>query len=290
MTLSDFEEAALERSVKLQERKTARAAWIKQLEEKKLVYERKLEEEKKIEEEKFLAAVARFKSAKKAPRPKRRVRSWKWQSPADARARVWNIPEEEDEQSVLTAFLRVCIAEADGELQDCVGVWQVVRNIRSQKCNRGWVRKITECDDKGETTLSAFRRAQKHVLGMIAPKNSRVRWISKIETDCEPPENWPHSEAAWDSRYTKRCQHIVELGRYLLKGKLPPPRPGSRLKWLPGRPIAWGGRCESGKASCDDRMACRRGLVRVPGVDYTTNAFWIRSHGDVIEPVCAALG
>ena len=251
--------------------------------------EQRVEGEKRMQEHKEALA--------KRPKRKRSVRRFRWESPAAARGRVWNIPEEEGDQSVLNAFLRVCIAEADGMLQDCVGIWQVVSNIRQRSCNRGSVRRITECtagEDGEETMLSAFRRAQSHVLGMIKPRNFRVRWISNITTECEPPENWPHSEARWDSQYAKRCQHVVELGRHLLKGELPPSRPGARLKRLPGRPIAWGGRCESGKASCDDYIACARGLVRVPGVESTANAFWCRSGQGIcqkgVDPICEALG
>jgi hypothetical protein len=223
---------------------------------------------------------------------KKRIRRFRWESPAETRGKVWNIPDEESTESVLNAFLRVGMAEADGVLQDCVGIWQVVSNIRMRKCNRGMVRRITECDENGETMLSAFRRAQRHVLGMIKPRNARVKWISQLTIECEPPENWPHSEAAWDSRYAKRCQHIVDLGRHLLKGKLPPPRPGVHLKWLPHRPIAWGGRCENKKASCDDEIACARGLSRIQE-NRTENAFWCRPGVagcySEIDPVCHAL-
>ena len=268
--------------------------WEEKREEERIEREKRLEISLEKQRIAFLEAKAKLNAQHKNSKNRqvRRVRRFKWESPAKMRGRVWNVPREESEQSVLNAFLRVCIAESDGHLQDCVGIWQVVHNIRLRNCNRGYVRKITECDENGETTLSAFRRAQKHVLQMIRPRNARVRWISQIDTDCEPPKNWPHSEAVWDSRYAKKCQHIVELGKHLIKGELPPSRPGARLKWIPGRPIAWGGRCESGRASCDDRMACAQNYARIP-VD-TENAFWCRVGASGCrtdpEPICIALG
>lgn len=235
-----------------------------------------------------------------AKRPKqrsRKIRRFQWESPAETRGKLWNIPEEESEEATLEAFLRVCIAEADGNPQDCVGIWQVVKNNRRRTCDRGNIRRITECiEGEGETFLSALRRHQRHVLGYIKARNKRAVWISKMTLDCEnPPDEFfaglPEDARLnqWDSRYQKRCSHVVELGRYLIKGELPPPRPGQTLAWLPYRPITWGGRCESGKASCDDQIACARGLNRIPGTD-TFNAFWCRpgQRGcpEGIDPVC----
>lgn len=233
----------------------------------------------------------------KRPKRKRKIRRFRWESPAETRGKLWNIPEEESEEATLEAFLRVCIAEADGNPQDCVGIWQVVKNNRRRTCNRGMVRRITECiEGEGETFLSALRRHQRHVLGYIKARNKRAVWIGKMTLDCEnPPEEFyaGHSEDKrlnqWDARYQKRCSHVVELGRHLIKGELPPPRPGQRLAWLPHRPITWGGRCESGKAACDDQIACARGLNRIPETD-TLNAFWCRpgKRGcpDGIDPIC----
>jgi len=233
-------------------------------------------------------------------RPKRRhrkVRRFQWESPAETRGKLWNIPEEESEEATLEAFLRVCIAEADGNPQDCVGIWQVVKNNRRRTCDRGNIRRITECvDGEGETFLSALRRHQRHVLGYIKARNKRATWISKMTLDCEnPPEEFfsglPEDARLnqWDARYQKRCSEVVELGRHLIKGELPPPRPGQTLAWLPHRPITWGGRCESGKASCDDQIACSRGLNRIPDTD-TFNAFWCRPGKsgcpEGIDPVC----
>lgn len=234
--------------------------------------------------------------ANRPPPKKRRIRRFRWESPAETRGKLWNIPEEESEHATLEAFLRVCIAEADGNPQDCVGIWQVVKNNRRRSCDRGMIRRITECiEGEGETFLSALRRHQRHVLGYIKARNKRAVWIGRMTIDCEnPPEGFPGSTederlTQWDARYQKRCSQTVELGRHLMKGELPPSRPGQRLSWLPYRPITWGGRCESGRASCDDQIACARGLNRIPETD-TLNAFWCRpgKRGcpDGIDPIC----
>lgn len=228
------------------------------------------------------------------PRRRRRVRRFRWESPAETRGKIWNVPEAESADATLTAFLRVCIAEADGHPQDCVGIWQVVKNNRRRSCDRGMIRRITECDDDGETFLSSLRRHQRHVLGYIKARNRRAAWIANLEPDCEMPEGWPHGEDRWDAAYgAKTCPNTVALGRTLMEGKLPPSVPGHRVRWLPGRPITWGGRCETGKAACDDRIACARGLARIPDTD-TLNAFWCRPgtrgcRSDP-EPICQQMG
>lgn len=239
-----------------------------------------------------------YERAREKERRKRRVRRFRWGSPAEERGRIWNVPRGEGQQALETALLRVCMAEADGEPQDCVGIWQVLKNIRNRTCSRDFVRRITECEeDGGETMLSTIRRAQPHILAVPTYKlrNARAGWIRNLETSCEMPKGWRHSENRWDARYgSKICPHTVQLVRHLIKNKLPPSRPGHRLRWLPGRPITWGGRCETKQASCDDRIACARGLARIPGVKTTRNAFWCRpgSPGcrQDAEPICVALG
>lgn len=250
------------------------------------------------------SAAARVKlEADFAARPKakrRKVRRFKWESPAETRGKIWNVPDGDSEEAVLTAFLRVCMAEADGNPQDCVGIWQVVRNNRRRTCNRGMIRRITECDENGETFLSALRRHQRHVLGYIKARNKRAIWIGKLTLDCEnPPDEFLAGQSEqkrldyWDGRYQQRCSQVVSDARYLIKGELPPSRPGRRLRWLPGHPITWGGRCETKKASCDDRIACARGLARIEGIK-TLNAFWCQPGRpgcrDDQEPVCVQLG
>lgn len=235
-------------------------------------------------------AAARAKAMKIKRARERQLRRFLWEDPADARGRVWNVPTAESDQATLTALLRICIAEADGREQDCVGIFQVLKNIRRRTCDRVYIRRITECEEGGgETLLSTMRRAQRHILGDMKLRNKRAGWIRQLETDCEPPPAWTHGLDQWDAQYTKRCQQTVALARTLLKGELPPPVPGQRLHWLPGRPITWGGRCETGKASCDDRMACARGLARIPDTK-TANAFWCRPGqpgcSPTIDPIC----
>lgn len=234
--------------------------------------------------------------AKAPPRKRvRRVRRFQWESPAETRGRLWNVPEEETEESLLTALLRVCLAEADGRPQDCTGIWQVVKNNRRRSCDRGMIRRITECEEEGgETFLSALRRHQRHVLGMIKARNRRAAWISKLTPDCEVPEGWTEGENLWDSHYgSKVCPQAVADARRLIAGELPESRPGQRVRWLPGRPVTWGGRCEKNGGACDDRMACERVLARIPETD-TLNAFWCRIGASGCrsdpEPVCLALG
>lgn len=234
----------------------------------------------------------------KAPPPKkhvRRVRRFTWESPAETRGKIWNVPVEETADALLTALLRVCIAEADGDPQDCAGIWQVVKNNRRRSCDRGMIRRITECTDEGgETYLSALRRHQRHVLGYIKARNKRAVWIGNLTPDCEMPEGWPYGENRWDAQYgSKTCPQTVADARSLIAGKLPESRPGARTTWLPGRPVTWGGRCETGKAACDDRIACERVLARIPDTG-THNAFWCRIGSARCrpdpEPICLALG
>jgi hypothetical protein len=230
-------------------------------------------------------------SSEQAEPVARKVRRWRWEAPAETRGRIWNVPEEESEEALLTALLRVCIAEADGDPQDCTGIWQVVKNNRRRTCDRRLIRRITECDESGEETyLSALRRHQRHALGMIKARNRRALWISQLTPDCEMPEGYRNGENHWHAHYgSKVCPQAVADARRLIAGKLPESRPGHRVQWLPGRPITWGGRCEASGGACDDHLACARGLVRISGTG-TLNAFWRRSRGpDDIEPVCQQL-
>jgi len=225
----------------------------------------------------------------------RRVRRFRWESPAETRGRIWNVPEEETEGALLTALLRVCIAEADGRPQDCTGIWQVIKGNRRRACDRGMIRRITECvDGEGETYLSALKRHQRHVLGMMKFRNKRAVWISKLMPDCEMPEGYLKSENHWDAHYgSKACPQAVADARRLIAGKLPESRPGHRVKWLPGRPVTWGGRCETKGGACDDHTACQRVLARIPDTN-TLNAFWCRVGSERCrpdpEPICLAMG
>lgn len=245
--------------------------------------------------------------AKLPPRPKRKVRRFQWESPAETRGKIWNVPETEADEALLTALLRVCIAEADGRPQDCAGIWQVVRNNRRRSCDRGTIRRITECDENGETYLSAIRRHQRHVLGYMKARNRRAVWIAKLTPDCEMPDGYlqylrrrdpgttpTQAQNQWDAGYgAKTCPQAVSDARRLIEGKLPEGRPGARVEWLQGRPVTWGGRCETKGGACDDRMACERVLARIPDTN-TLNAFWCRIGNTGCrqdpEPICEQLG
>ena len=234
------------------------------------------------------------------PKRRRQVRRFRWESPAETRGKLWNVPVEDSLEALVTALTRVCIAEADGQPQDCAGIWQVVKNNRRRSCDRGMIRRITECEEGGgETYLSAIRRHQRHVLGFIKARNKRAVWIGQLTPSCEMPEAFlPRQPEAqrlniWDAQYAaKTCPQTVTDVRNLIAGKLPD-RPGARVKWLKGRPMTWGGRCETGKAACDDRIACERVLARIPDTG-TLNAFWCRigSAGcrQDPEPICESLG
>jgi len=257
----------------------------------------------------FDAAIKKARSEETAKRvtkkqpsiieiPRRKIRTYTWESSATSRAKLLMVLPEDHDTATLIAFLRVCIAEADGNPSDCIGIWQVIKNNRRQTCARTAPggRRITECDVDGETFLSSLRRHQRHILGYIPLRNRRATWISKMDLDCDnPPDEYqsklPEDERLnlWDSRYQKRCQQTIMLGYHLMKNELPPSKPGHRYNWLPGRPITWGGRCESKKASCDDAMACSRGLRRIDSD--TFNAFWRKRLPDEgPDPICIKLG
>jgi hypothetical protein len=223
-----------------------------------------------------------------APRPEtkrnvRKVRRWVWESPAETRSKLWNVPRTEDSIATQTGLLRICMTEADGHEADCRAIWQVLNNIRSSGCDRGRIRRITECDEGGETILSVMRRAQKFALGIVPPRSARTRWITDLELDCEQPETFPGSSRQWESQYSRGCSKTVALVRGLVSGE-------DRGRGIRGRPIAWGGRCEARGGACDDPLACSRGLIRIQN-DETLNAFWRRpSNPNEIEPVCRELG
>jgi len=267
------------------------ASRMRKIREEDEAYARELRQ--RVADQQALALMESNENESEQPEDQQNVRKVKrfvWESPADARGQVWNVPVEESQDAVLTAFLRICIAEADGHPQDCVGIWQVMSNIRRRGCERGHVRRITECDESGETMLSVMRRSQRHIMGIIPLRNKRAGWVRNIEPSCDVPEGWTGSDNEWDSRYESRCQYAVELGRALIANSQLPQRPGHRLEWLPGHPITWGGRCESKRGSCDDRIACSRGLSRIVGTD-TENAFWRRpTTPDEVDPICVQLG
>jgi hypothetical protein len=231
--------------------------------------------------------VAVTESERRQRHEVRQVRRWVWESPAETRSKLWNVPETEDTLTVATGLLRICMTEADGHENDCIAIWQVLNNIRSSKCDRDRIRRITECDEDGETLLSVMRRAQKFALGVVPPRSQRTRWIAELELTCEQPESYPGSNSQWASQYVRRCGETSDLVQRLVAGQhVDPVIRGARA-------IAWGGRCESGTGACDDPLACARGLARIPNTN-TANAFWCRpgSSGcaSVIDPICHELG
>jgi hypothetical protein len=281
-------EAMLEQRAK--EASEFRARWAQDEQAREERWSR-LEEESRLQREALETELAKSPPQKRV----RQVHRFLWESPAETRGKIWNVPVEESQEALLTALLRVCIAEADGQPEDCTGIWQVVKNNRRRSCDRGLIRRITECvDGEGETYMSALRRHQRHVLGMIKARNRRAVWISNLLPDCEMPEGYPESEDHWNSHYgSKVCPQAVADVRRLLAGKLPEERPGHRVRWLPGRPMTWGGRCESRGGACDDRIACGRGLARIPDTG-TMNAFWCRPGTagcpEDIDPICIQMG
>jgi hypothetical protein len=192
------------------------------------------------------------------------------------------VPETEDAVATATGLLRICFTEADGHEPDCIGIWQVLGNIRSGSCDRNRIRRITECDEDGETLLSVMRRAQKFALGVVPPRSRRTRWITDLELTCEQPDSYPGSERQWASQYARPCASTSDLVQRLVSGRAV--RPVIRGV----RAIAWGGRCEDERGACDDPLACERGLVRIRGLDPRPhNAFWRRARSpEEIDPIC----
>lgn len=218
----------------------------------------------------------------KAPQKEgRKVFRWNWDSPANERASLWNVPSGETEDAVATGMLRICTSEAEGSEEDCVGIWQVLRNIRIQSCNRERFSHITECDEHGETLLSVMRRAQRYALGMATARSQRSRWISEMNISCDPPSSFPGSVQSWDWNHREPCERTVKLIDRLVSGR--------HADITRSKVIAWGGRCEDREGACDDHLACARGLARVADLN-TDNAFWCvpgtPSCSNAIDPIC----
>jgi len=234
-------------------------------------------EEGRRQSEQLAEELAKMPPAKQ---PRRSLRRWVWESPEETRETLWHIPADEMEGAVVTGLLRICTSEAEGLENDCIGIWQVLNNIRVRSCNRGMYRLITECDDDGETMLSVMRRAQRFALGVVPARSLRSRWIAEMETTCDMPPSYPDSAETWERNHRRHCERTVALARNLIAGDY------ERITGA--NVIAWGGRCEDDTGACDDRLACSRGLARVELT--TANAFWCRpgSTGcaDVVDPIC----
>lgn len=237
----------------------------------------------------FDARYEAHRKARQAKRARERIlRMFRWESPPETRARLWNVDREEQENSVTEALLRICISEADGWENDCRLIWRTINNIRNTKCNRGMVRRITECDENGETILSAMRRAAGVAVGNIPPRTKRQRWVSNLALTCERPQHFPASDRIWVRQYGERCPATAKLVKQLVSAG-----DTSTISIGGARPIAWGGRCETKQGACDDPVACIRKLARIPtsscrdrprSEECTFNAFWCRPG----SPGCAA--
>jgi hypothetical protein len=244
---------------------------------------------KKREAEMDRNRAEREKIARQRPKKQkrtRRVKRYTWEAPAETRARLWNVPETEAKAATTIGLFRICMSEQAGSENDCIGIWQVLNNIRSRSCNRGLFRKITECDENGETMLSVMKRASRFVLGVVPARNKRQVWIRELELSCERPASFLLPGNIWKRHLYKRCQRTAEIARRLTGGE--------RLSVTKARVIAWGGRCETSQGACDDRHACERGLARVQGTQ-THNAFWCMPGSSPgcptsFDPVCEKLG
>lgn len=244
-------------------------------------WRREFEEEQKQIEARAAEVVKKHKlNAKTAER--RRVRRWAWKSPIQAVAAVWNVSKEASQEKAVEGLLRICTSEQEGSRDDCIGIWQVLTNIRSRRCYRGYRTLITECDENGETMISVMRRASRYVVGAEPAKYARQRWISNMEVSCDMPRGYPRDQKIWDRNHRHHCENTVKLARELVINNRP-------YRLTNASVIAWGGRCEDPKGACDDPIACRRGLARAPGLT-TANAFWCRpgTRGcpDDVDPVC----
>ena len=250
--------------------------------------------------------------AKNRPKKRRarRVRRWAWMSPPEKIAKTWNVPRDETVDATVTGLLRICTSEQEGSEEDCLGIYQVLTNIRSRSCNRDYFHLITECDDDGETLLSAMRRASRYVVGAVPARYARQRWISEMTTECEMPRSYPVTvkrhcsrnlkqcaQGFWEKRHRHHCEATVKLARGLVGGT-------ETRRITNARVIAWGGRCEEPRGACDDPVACARGLARVPHIERMkarseggkrpANAFWCRpgsqSCRTKIDPLCEQMG
>jgi hypothetical protein len=192
-----------------------------------------------------------------------------------SRSQLWNVPDETGTEATVVGLLRIGGTEVEWQSErDLIGIWQVAQSVRQRHCDRERIPSITECVDGEETHLSALRRLSRFAMGMVPARRARQTWIRAVEATCEEPEGFP-SRRNWAGRargglsLQERCQRAAELARRLVTGSL--------RRSVTGRatPIAWGGRCEVNGGACDDPLACRRGLARIPDTQ-TSNALWCR--------------
>jgi hypothetical protein len=214
-----------------------------------------------------------------------RDKMWLLKSPSALREALWRIPRTGGDEATVEGLLRVCVSEAGWRpegLRDCAWIWQVVQNIRSRSCdtNRGSM----ECDEGGETNLSALRRLSGRVLDESKARTVRQRFISRLDSSCKRPLGFPRGDS-WERNLQRPCERIASEVHAIVSLK------ADRNLTNGAIPIAWGGRCEDSGGACDDAAACSRGLARIPDSD-TYNAFWCRPGSPGcsarIDPVCSA--
>jgi hypothetical protein len=145
---------------------------------------------------------------------------------------------------------------------------------------------MMECDENGETNLSAMRRLSGRILDESKARTVRQRFISKLDLTCERPMFFPRGDS-WERNLKRPCERMAREVRAIVQLE------ADRRLTNGARPIAWGGRCEDSGGACDDEIACRRGLARIPG-SKTYNAFWCRPGTSgcraTIDPVCTPGG
>lgn len=288
------------------ERERSREKWEKRKQERAARW-------KKQEDDSERRRAALEEEMKKPQKKRvRRVRRWAWMSTSEKIARSWNVPRREMRHASITGLLRICTSEQEGSEEDCIGIHQVLRNIRNRSCNRDYIRLITECDEEGETLLSTMRRASRYVVGAAPARYARQRWIAEMTTECDMPRSYPATvrrhcrrgtlqtcaQELWDSRHRHHCENTTKLATGLIDGT-------DKRRITNARIIAWGGRCEVPRGACDDPVACARGLARVPHIERMkprskggkrpANAFWCRPYpgsycGTSVDPLCEQMG
>jgi len=197
------------------------------------------------------------------------VQRWRWAAPADAPAVDVRVSRASMDAATELGLFRICGSEVEWSSErDCIGIWQVLKHIRSRSCDRSRIARITECANGEETALSAMRRASSRVMGAKTTRVSRLSWLARAELSCERPEGFSTGRH-WGGRLRGLCEQGALLAHALVSGE------DTRTVTGRAEPITWGGRCERDGGACDDPIACRRGLGRIPRTR-TANAFWCK--------------
>lgn len=294
--LADRVEAQrLERQERLEERerqaKARRQEWAerdRQRDEEMARRDAEAEAQRAQLEAEWEAGAKNREREERIRRRRARDKLWLLRSPTAIREALWAVPREGGHEATLSALLRICVSEGgwrtNESLQDCVWIWQVTQNIRARAstCKVGDYRGITECDENGETNLSAMHRLAGRVLDESKARTARQRFISKLDLSCERPLFFPRGDS-WERNLKAPCERMASEVRAIVQLK------ADRSLTNGAIPIAWGGRCEDSRGACDDALACKRGLARIPG-SKTANAFWCRPGtsgcSPTIDPIC----